>query len=158
MVEKNYPDAEIVIVDSTTRAAKSAAEDPESAAIAAEIAASLYGLEIIADGIEDSRQNATRFFAIGNTMQKPTGNDKTSLVCAIKDRPAALSRLLEPFSRAGINMTKIESRPDKKKMWEYNFFIDFIGHRDDEKVRETLEKIKDETIFLKILGSYPVGR
>lgn len=157
-LRRNYPDAEIIVVDSTTRAAESAREDDASAAIAAEIAASLYGLEVLARGIEDSRQNATRFFAIGDRLQKPTGNDKTSIVCAIKDRPAALSRLLEPFSKAGINMTKIESRPDKKKMWEYNFFIDFIGHRDDESVRRTLDEIKDETIFLKILGSYPVGR
>jgi len=157
-LRKNYPDAELVIVDSTTRAAENAAEDNESAAIAAEVAASIYNLDIISKGIEDLRQNATRFFAIGNMYQEPTGNDKTSLVCAIKDKPAALSRLLEPFNGAGINMTKIESRPDKKKMWEYNFFIDFLGHRDDEIVIEALEKMKEETIFLKVLGSYPVGK
>ena len=107
--------------------------------------------------IEDSRQNFTRFFLVGKKAGRPTGNDKTSIVCAVKDRPGALLAMLKPFSDAGINMTKIESRPDKKKMWEYNFFIDFIGHIDDETVRKALEMVKDETMFLKILGSYPAG-
>ena len=96
----------------------------------------------------------------GQTVVELTsGNTGTGLaiVCAVKDRPGALLKLLKPFSDAGINMTKIESRPDKKKIWEYNFYIDFMGHTDDAVVWKALDRIKSETLFLKILGSYPVG-
>jgi len=157
-LRKNFPDAEIIHVDSTTRAAEEARNDSGSAAIASVVAADLYGLNIMSKGIEDSRQNYTRFFAVGRSESPPAGNDKTSIVCAIKDKPAALAALLSPFSESGINMTKIESRPDKKKMWEYNFFIDFLGHKDDESVKRALELMRNETVFLKILGSYPVGK
>ncbi len=152
----NLPNAELNSVSSTAMAAETAAWDKFSAAIASNLASRLYNLNVLVSGIEDSRQNYTRFLVLGKKENPVTGNDKTSIVCALKDRPGALYNLLRPFADSGINMTKIESRPDKKKMWEYNFFIDFIGHRDEDLIRDTLEKMKEETIFLKILGSYQV--
>jgi chorismate mutase/prephenate dehydratase len=156
-IRGNLPNAEVVSVDSTSRAAELASKEEGAAAISSGLAAEIYGLNTLATMIEDSRQNYTRFFLLGKKAGRPTGNDKTSVVCAVRDRPGALLKLLKPFSDAGINMTKIESRPDKKKIWEYNFFIDFIGHMDDTVVRKALDRIKSETLFLKILGSYPVG-
>ena len=156
-IRANLPNAEVISVDSTSRAAELASREEGSAAISSGLAAEIYGLNTLATMLEDSRQNYTRFFLLGTKAGRPTGNDKTSIVCAVKDRPGALLKLLKPFSDAGINMTKIESRPDKKKIWEYNFYIDFMGHTDDAVVRKALDRIKSETLFLKILGSYPVG-
>ncbi|MBN2158630.1 MAG: prephenate dehydratase [Spirochaetes bacterium] len=153
----NIPHAEIVTVESTSRAAEIASREEGTAAISSGLAAEIYSLNTLATMIEDSRQNFTRFFLVGNEAARPTGKDKTSIVCAVKDRPGALMKLLKPFSDAGINMTRIESRPDKKKMWEYNFFIDLLGHLEDAAVRKALGAVKRETIFLKILGSYPAG-
>ena len=152
------PQVEVINVNSTSKAAETASWDKFSAAIASEIAARIYKLNVLASGIEDSRNNFTRFLVLGRKDNPATGNDKTSIVCAIKDRPGALYNMLRPFHEAGINMTKIESRPDKKKMWEYNFFIDFTGHRDDAVVKEALEHVKESTMFLKVLGSYPVSK
>ncbi|MCP4133937.1 MAG: prephenate dehydratase [bacterium] len=157
-IRNNFKDIEIIHVDSTSLAAEIAAGEEGAAAIASEAVAELYGLNILANRIEDLRQNYTRFFAIGRNKNSPTGKDKTSIVCAIKDKPAALLDLLKPFSEGGINMTKIESRPDKKKKWEYVFFIDFLGHRDDREVKDALAEMKNETVFVKILGSYPQER
>ena len=157
-IRANMPYAEVVGVESTSRSAELAAGEAGTAAIASDLTAGIYNLNILATKIEDSRQNYTRFFLIGTCRNMPSGNDKTSIVCAVKDKPGALLELLQPFAEEGINMTKIESRPDKKKMWEYNFFIDFLGHKDDAIVRKALEKMKREAIFLKILGSYPVGK
>jgi chorismate mutase/prephenate dehydratase len=157
-VRKNIPDAEVVLVDSTTRAAQMAAEDKEAAAIASYEASALYSIPIFASRIEDLRRNFTRFFVIGSEKVDKTGEDKTSIVCAIKDKPAALLGLLKPFKDCSINMTRIESRPDKKRIWEYNFFIDFMGHHNEEKIKEALEKMREETVYLKILGSYPLGK
>jgi len=156
-LRSNLPGAEVEHVDSTSRAAECAMQNDHSAAIASAAAGEIYGLSVLAEEIEDLRQNYTRFFVIGRKENRPTGKDKTSLACAIKDRPGALLGLLKPFSDAGINLTKIESRPDKKKVWEYVFFIDFIGHREDSIVQSVLDAIRQDTIFLKVLGSYPTG-
>ncbi len=156
-LQKNLPGVSVVYVDSTSRAAEIAADEPNAAAIASRAAGEIYSLEIAADRIEDLRQNYTRFYAMGKTENMPCGKDKTSIVCAIKDKPGALLSLLMPFSELGINMTKIESRPNKKKMWQYNFFIDFLGHKDDSVVVEALNKMMKETVFLKVLGSYRIG-
>ncbi len=156
-LRKHLPDAEIVPVDSTSRAAEISSHEKKSAAISSVAAGELFGLNSLAERIEDLRQNYTRFFALGKEESRSTGNDKTSIVCAILDKPGALLGLLEPLSSHGINMTKIESRPNKKKMWEYNFFIDFMGHKNDRIVVEALRDMKGKTAFLKILGSYPVG-
>ncbi len=156
-LRRNLPDVEVHQVNSTALAAETASWDKYSAALASDISGKIYNLNVLATHIEDSKQNYTRFLVIGKKDNAPTGNDKTSIVCAVKDKPGALYNLIKPFFESGINMTKIESRPDKKKMWEYNFFIDFKGHRDDSEVKVVLDKIKGETLFLKILGSYPVG-
>lgn len=156
-LRKNLPHAEIVPVDSTSRAAEISSGEKKSAAISSVTAGEIFGLNSLAERIEDLRQNYTRFFALGREECSPTGNDKTSIVCAIMDKPGALIDLLKPLSNNRINMTKIESRPNKKKMWEYNFFIDFIGHKNDRVIVDALQDMKSKAAFLKILGSYPVG-
>lgn len=156
-IRAHLPDAEVVSVESTSRAAELAAGEEGSAAIASDLAGGIYRLNTLASMIEDLRNNYTRFFLVGSTVNRATGNDKTSIMCTVKDKPGALLEILKPFSGLGINMTKIESRPDKKKMWEYNFFIDILGHMNDRKVTRALKRIKKETLFLKILGSYPLG-
>ncbi|TAL38705.1 MAG: prephenate dehydratase [Spirochaetes bacterium] len=155
-IRKNLPNAELHHVNSNALAAETASWDKLSGAITSEVSAEINRLNVLATGIEDSKQNHTRFLVIGRTDNPPTGRDKTSIVCALKDKPGALYNMLQPFSDAGINMTKIESRPDKKKMWEYNFFIDFIGHRNSKDVVKVIEQMRDDLIFLKILGSYPI--
>ena len=129
--------------------------EKKSAAIASEVAASMYNLNIIAERIEDFRENITRFLVIGNNFSEKTGNDKTSILFSIKDKVGALHDILVPFKKEKINLTRIESRPSKKKAWEYVFFVDFTGHKDEPNVKKALDKIKNSTIFLKILGSYP---
>lgn len=157
-IRKNLPNVEMHNVSSTSLAAETASWDKFSAAVTSHASAQIYGLNVLATNIEDSRQNYTRFFVIGERDNPPSDGDKTSIICAVRDKPGALFDLLSPFNEAGINMTKIESRPDKKKMWEYNFFIDFIGHRDNTIVRNAVEKMKENLIFLKILGSYPAEK
>lgn len=156
---KNLENVEYIETPSTAAAARMAAEDSKIAAVAGEYAASLYGLEIIQSHIEDSTQNTTRFIIIGYKTPPPTGEDKTSVVFAIKDKPGALHKsLFLPFANANINLTKIESRPSKSRPWEYVFFVDFIGHQEDEKVQAVLQEVEKSCIFLKILGSYPLGQ
>lgn len=157
-LRKNLPHAEVEITDSTTQASARASEQPGSASIGAEAAADVYNLKILARNIEDARQNSTRFFVMGTRPQDPTGNDMTSMVLSVLDRPGALLEMLRPFHDLGINMTRIESRPNKKEMWAYNFFIDIKGHQDDPRVQEALKLIRPGTVFLKILGSYPSAR
>ncbi|MFN3966755.1 MAG: prephenate dehydratase, partial [Endomicrobiia bacterium] len=126
-----------------------------SAAIASSIAGELYGLKIIAKGIEDISENYTRFLVIGKQLTEKSGNDKTSIMFSIKDRVGALHDMLIPFKKRGINLTKIESRPTRKKAWEYVFFLDFLGHIKEKKIKETLSELSDQCVFLKVLGSYP---
>ncbi len=156
-LRKNLPTVEVHHVNSTSMAAETASWDKYSAAIASEISARIYKLNILDQNIEDSKHNYTRFLVIGKKDHPQTGNDKTSIVCSVKDKPGALYNMLRPFSELGINMTKIESRPNKKKTWEYHFFIDFQGHKDDKDVEKVMAAVKEETIFFKILGSYPAG-
>ncbi|HOK56504.1 MAG TPA: prephenate dehydratase [bacterium] len=154
-ISQNLPDAEIYETESTTSAVKKILNEKKSAAIASEIAASMYNLNIIAERIEDFRENVTRFLVVGKNYSEKTGNDKTSILFSIKDKIGALHDILVPFKKEGINLTRIESRPSKKKAWEYVFFVDFKGHKDEPNVKKALEKVKKSTIFLKILGSYP---
>lgn len=151
----NLPRAELVETSSTAEAAQRAAKENNTAAIASRMAAETYNLEIMAARIEDEPHNYTRFFVIGRQMVKPTGNDKTSVIISVRDRPGALYKLLLPFSEAGINLTRIESRPSRKKAWEYVFFVDMLGHADDENVKSVLEVVAEHTADLKILGSFP---
>ena len=154
-LHKNLPDAEIFPVNSTAQAAQLALKNYKSAAISSELAAKIYNLNILAKSIEDSKDNWTRFFVLGHETPNKTGNDKTSIIFTIKDKVNTLYNILSEFSKSNINLTKIESRPTKKKVWQYIFFIDFEGHISTKKVSDTIEKIKKHCIFLKVLGSYP---
>jgi chorismate mutase/prephenate dehydratase len=140
---------------STSDAAVHATLDGSSAAIASRLAGQMYNLKPIALGLEDSVNNATRFLIIGHTSPEATGRDRTSIMLSIKDRVGALYDILQPFRAAGVNLTKIESRPTKKKAWQYVFFVDFIGHQSDPKVKNALKGLAKDTVSLKILGSYP---
>ncbi len=154
---ENLPDAELIEVSSTTRAAQLAAKERGAAAIASVLAASVYGLRILERDIEDSPHNQTRFLVIGKTIVAPTGRDKTSLLFSIKDKVGALHEMLVPFKKQGLNLTKIESRPSKRRAWEYYFFVDISGHRDEPRLRRALAALEPRCGFLKVLGSYPVG-
>jgi chorismate mutase/prephenate dehydratase len=142
---------------STAGAAEVAAADPGVAAIASEMAGRLYGVPILRRRIEDNRQNTTRFLVIGRRPSGPSGRDKTSIVFAMPNQPGALYRILEPFARAGLNLTKIESRPAKRMPWEFVMFVDFEGHRDTPAVAAALSEAAERTVYLKILGSYPAA-
>jgi len=156
-LQANLPDAELVPVSSTAEAARIASEEEGAASIGSMLAAEPYGLDILVERIEDSTHNYTRFFAIGSQVVKATGKDKTSLLITVSNKPGALHHLLLPFSEMGIDLTKIESRPSRKKAWDYVFFVDLIGHVDDEKVKKVLEVISDHCTELHVLGSYPQG-
>ncbi len=148
----------VVETSSTAAAAETAASEPGAAAIASELAASLYGLSILQRRIEDHPNNLTRFLVIGRKATAPTATDKTSILFSIKDRVGALHRMLHPFADHQINLTKIESRPSKQRVWEYVFYVDFEGHASEPRVQRALETLRDECIFLKVLGSYPRSR
>ncbi len=154
-LERNLPFVELMEVSSTARAAQIAARKKNSACIASKMAKVVYDLRIVARSIEDAPCNITRFMVIGNTVAKATGKDKTSIMFSIKDKVGALHTMLLPFKKHKINMTKIESRPSKKKIWDYYFFIDIEGHYNDKKVAKALEELKDSSSLFKILGSYP---
>ncbi|MGA2774661.1 MAG: prephenate dehydratase [Candidatus Omnitrophota bacterium] len=156
-LKENLPDVETIEVSSTTRAAKIAKSEKGSACIASSLAAKVYKLKLVAAGIEDSPHNITRFLVIGKTTAKPTGHDKTSILFSIKDSIGALHDMLVPFKKYGINLTKIESRPSKKKAWDYYFFVDLNGHQDSPKVKRALRELENKCKFLKVLGSYPAG-
>ncbi|MCA6069988.1 MAG: prephenate dehydratase [Endomicrobium sp.] len=154
-ITKNYPDVEMVSVSSTAEAAKKVAKEDFAAAIASEVAAKIYDLYILQKGIQDSRENFTRFFVIGKILTKPSGKDKTSLVFIVKDKVGSLYEVLGVFNKNNVNLTKIESRPTKKKAWEYMFFVDFKGHVEDKNIATTIESLRRKSIFVKSLGSYP---
>ncbi len=154
-LREHMPNVDLREVESTARAAEIAAKEKRSAAIASLLAADIYHLHVLKQGIEDSSHNVTRFLVIGSTDALPTGEDRTSILFSIRDKVGALHAMLTPFYNNGINLTKIESRPSKKKAWDYYFFVDFEGHRDDEKVKKALADLDGMCKFLKILGSYP---
>jgi len=156
-LQENLPGAEQIEVSSTTRAAQIAAKERNSACIASLLAGKVYKLKLIAADIEDSPHNITRFFVIGKTEAGKTKRDKTSILFSIKDKVGALHDMLLPFKKYGINLTKIESRPSKKRAWDYYFFMDLEGHKNDLKIRQALAELEVKCKFMKILGSYPVG-
>ncbi|RMM73124.1 prephenate dehydratase, partial [Pseudomonas savastanoi] len=115
----------------------------------------LYGLTRLAEKIEDRPDNSTRFLIIGNQEVPPTGDDKTSIIVSMSNKPGALHELLVPFHESGLDLTRIETRPSRSGKWTYVFFIDFVGHHQDPLVKAVLEKISSEAVALKVLGSYP---
>jgi chorismate mutase/prephenate dehydratase len=156
-LESNLPRVELAEVSSTTRAAEIASREKFSAAIASDLAARSYGLKILASSIEDSPHNVTRFLIIGKTIVRPTGKDRTSIMFSIKDRVGALHDMLVPFKKYKINLTKIESRPSKRKPWEYYFFVDLVGHSQDRKIKLAIEELERSCSYFKLLGSYPIA-
>lgn len=154
-LEENLSGVEHVVVSSNAEAARCAAQEPGAAAIASEAAARIYNLHIIVANIEDEPDNTTRFLVIGQQSPPPSGSDKTSLLLSARNRPGALHHLLEPLSRHGISMTRIESRPSRRGMWDYVFFIDIEGHCQEPTVAQALQELGAEAAMLKVLGSYP---
>jgi chorismate mutase / prephenate dehydratase len=142
---------------STAGAVELAAADPGIAAIASELSGVLYGVPILRRRIEDNPHNATRFLVLGRRPTGPSGHDKTSILFAMPNQPGALYRILEPFARASLNLTKIESRPAKRMPWEFVMFVDFEGHRETPAVAAALSEAAERTVYLKVLGSYPAA-
>jgi chorismate mutase / prephenate dehydratase len=144
-------------VSSTAGAAEQASGDATLAAIASDLAGELYKVPVLRPRIEDNPHNATRFLIIGRTPVGATGRDKTSILFAMRNEPGSLYRILEPLARAGVNLSKIESRPAKRRSWEYVMFVDFEGHRDTSAVTSALAELTGQTVFLRVLGSYPAA-
>ena len=156
-LNKSLQNVERESVVSNAEAAKLASKGAGSAAIASKRAAELFGLNILAENIEDDPKNTTRFLVLSQHDVAPSGKDKTSLVMATKNVPGAMLALLEPLSRHNVSMTKFESRPSKIGMWEYVFFMDIEGHYQDAKVKAVMEELGKRASFLKLLGSYPIA-
>lgn len=159
-LRRHLPDAEIEYVDSTTTAVKMAAENPEIAAVGSVVAAEYYDVPVVECGIQDRKNNQTRFLVIGKKPM-PKSDDvkyKTSIVMSIKHQPGALYGVLLPFGMNAINLTRIESRPDRKTPWSYYFFVDFEGHWEDANVKSAIEHLQGSIDMVKWLGSYPMGK
>ena len=156
-LDRNLPHAQTVEVASTAASAERALEDGAAAAIASELAGRLYDLPVLRERIEDMARNVTRFLVIGRRAMGPTGRDKTSILLSIKDEVGALYHILEPVATARLNLTKIESRPTRRRPWEYVFFVDFEGHQSDAGVQRVLAALRERCLFLKVLGSYPAA-
>jgi chorismate mutase / prephenate dehydratase len=154
-LEKNLPAAKPEEVASTAKAAEEAAKRPFSACIASALAAEKYGLKIVSKSIQDSSVNITRFLVISRYPSGVSGNDKTSIFFSVQDTPGVLHQMLGEFRSRNINLTKIESRPSKKGLWKYYFFIDMEGHITTPKVKAALKEIEKKACFVKMLGSYP---
>jgi len=154
-VQNNLPRVEIIETSSNARSAELAAKEKDSAAIAGHLAAEKYRLRALEYDIQDNAANATRFFVLGRQCSPPTGHDRTSMMISLADKVGALHRAIAAFRRYRINMTKIESRPSKRKAWEYVFFIDCDGHVSDHKVAKAIAELEQQCSFLKVLGSYP---
>ncbi|GAB4260700.1 prephenate dehydratase [Deferrisoma sp.] len=156
-LEEHLPDVPVFDAASTAQAAKIASEDPGAAAIAAEVAAKVYGLAVAEARIEDNPNNTTRFLVIGPDVPDPSGRDKTSLVFAVRHEVGALYRMLQPFYDNGVNLTKIESRPMPEEAWQYVFFVDLEGHLTEPRVERAIAELRGRCRFRKVLGSYPQG-
>jgi chorismate mutase/prephenate dehydratase len=154
-IHRNFLHAELIETSSNARSVELAARDKRSAAIAGVLAAEKYGVPILEHDIQDNSANATRFLVLGRTCTPTSGSDRTSLMFSIRDEVGALHKALAPFRRFRINMTKIESRPSKRKAWEYFFFVDCDGHADESKVAKAIALLGHHCSFVKVLGSYP---
>jgi chorismate mutase/prephenate dehydratase len=156
-IHKNFPHADLVEVSSTTKAAQIAQEQAKqgAAALGGPLAAEIYGLDLLESSIQDRATNTTRFLVIGEKTCPPTGHDRTSVLFAIHDRPGSLVKALQAFDNFHINLSKIESRPSKRKDWEYVFYVDLAGHCEDQQVSEALAELHQHCSMIKLLGSYP---
>jgi chorismate mutase/prephenate dehydratase len=156
-LHRNFPEAGIIEVSSTTTAAHLAKENAASgaAALGGPLAAELHALEILEDSIQDRATNTTRFLVIGENTCPPTGNDRTSVLFSIHDRPGSLVRALQAFDQFHVNMSKIESRPSRQRDWEYIFYVDLAGHCEDPAVNHALTELEKHCSLVKMLGSYP---
>jgi chorismate mutase/prephenate dehydratase len=156
-LDEHLPQAERISATSNAEGARRARDEVGTAAIAGETAAEIYGLKLLATEIEDRQDNATRFLVLGRKLFSPSGVDRTTLLLSAGDTaaPGALHRLLEPLAKYGISMSRIESRPSRRKRWDYVFFIDIDGHAEDAKVKKALAALKQRASLFRILGSYP---
>ncbi len=150
-----FKEARTISVASTAKAAQMAAEEEKTAAIGSRVAAELYGLRIVCENIEDIANNITRFLVISKEDAKPTGDDKTAILFSTAHKAGALADVLDVFKKYDINLTNIESRPSKKREWEYYFFADFIGHRTEKGVNKGLDEARKHCLQLSVLGSFP---
>jgi chorismate mutase/prephenate dehydratase len=150
-----FKGTQTIPVASTARAAQLAAEEPKAAAIGSTVAAELYGLRIICENVEDIANNITRFLVISREDARPTGEDKTAILFSTAHKAGALADVLDVFKRYGINLTNIESRPSRKRQWEYYFFVDFLGHRTEKHIQNGMEESRKHCLQLSILGSFP---
>ena len=155
-IQANCPQAELIECVSNAEAAMRTDADKGIAAIAGTLAADTYKLQVLQERIQDQTHNSTRFLVLGSALLAATGSDKTSIIVYTGNRPGALFKVLEPFESLQISLTKIDSRPSKKKAWEYVFFIDFEGHREDPVIQELFARLASCTEEIKVLGSYPV--
>ena len=156
-LDAHYPGVERVAMPSNAEAARKVKSEWHSAAIAGDMAAELYGLKRLAENIEDTPDNSTRFLIIGREKVPASGDDKTSLMVSMRNQPGALHQILEPFNTYNIDMTRVESRPSRSGAWNYVFFIDFDGHIDEPRVQPVLKEIAERAADMKVLGSYPKG-
>lgn len=155
---QHVPQAQLVSMPSTIAAAREAANDENSAALASHLAAELQGLDVLAESIQDMTVNVTRFVLLSMTEAPPSGRDRTSIVFSTKDEKGALLTALTIFNNAGINLSRIESRPAREKLWEYVFFTDVEGHRTDPGVAQAIEDLRKVSRMVRVLGSYPQAR
>lgn len=154
-LDTNLPNVMREAVASNGEAARMVQAESESAAIAARAASDLYGVPVLASNIEDEPNNTTRFLVLGHQQVSPTGHDMTSIMVSIRNQPGMLHRLLAPAADAGVDLSRIESRPSRRAAWDYNFFIDLEGHIQEQRVRQVIDNIEGQAAYLKILGSYP---
>jgi chorismate mutase/prephenate dehydratase len=154
-LNNHFPGVPVIEELSTAAAAKRVSKDSSAAAVASELASQEYKLKFVQKGIEDYKENLTRFLVIGKDWSPRSGRDKTSILFSIKDEPGALYTILRHFSKNKLNLSRIESRPSKRKAWEYIFFVDMEAHIDEKKVRKAIDEVKKECLYLKVLGSYP---
>ncbi|MGB1142519.1 MAG: prephenate dehydratase, partial [Halioglobus sp.] len=153
--DQHWPNVEREAVSSNGEAARLAAEGNGVAAVAGDMAAEHYAVEKLASHIEDYADNTTRFLVIGREEVPPSGSDKTSIIVSSRNKPGALFELLEPFRRAGVSLTRIDTRPSRTEKWAYVFFIEFEGHLQEQGVAGIITELEEQSIMLKPLGSYP---
>ncbi len=154
-LRRELPGARLEEVESTAEAARRAASQPGVAAVGSALAAEAHGLRVLARNIQEARTNTTRFIVLGRSWAARTGKDKTSVVFSVKDRPGVLKEALSAFAGQGINLTRIESRPSRKRAWTYVFFADFTGHPDEERVGRALEALEEHCPYVGLIGAYP---